>query len=301
MTRYQFKLSDIGEGIAEAELVEWLVNVGDIVREDQPVAAFMTDKATVELETPVSGTVVERTGEIGEAIRVGATILEIEIEGNGADAEKSEPFASSEVERRAEENVSRLRSTRAELLTPSPRPAPPPPAPPSSGKVLASPLVRRRAHDLGLDLASVPHSGPRVLNKDLEAFLVAPREEAAPTTTLIDAEVPVVGLRRAIANLPPPQRAAGPQPLLLSVGSSTFIPACTSIFFRLGLAASRARSLLRVSSSSSESWICFLRLAPSFARSWTARRVAVSVACDLMFESRRFFFCSFSIAVKNSA
>ncbi|MCB2063421.1 MAG: 2-oxo acid dehydrogenase subunit E2 [Novosphingobium sp.] len=199
MTRYQFKLSDIGEGIAEAELVEWLVNVGDIVREDQPVAAFMTDKATVELETPVSGTVVERTGEIGEAIRVGATILEIEIEGNGADAEKSEPFASSEVERRAEENVSRLRSTRAELLTPSPRPAPPPPAPPSSGKVLASPLVRRRAHDLGLDLASVPHSGPRVLNKDLEAFLVAPREEAAPTTTLIDAEVPVVGLRRAIA------------------------------------------------------------------------------------------------------
>ena len=94
MSRFQFKLSDIGEGIAEAELVEWLVAVGDVVKEDQPVASFMTDKATVELETPVGGTVVARSGEIGEAIRVGATILEIETTGDVApepEAEVAEP------------------------------------------------------------------------------------------------------------------------------------------------------------------------------------------------------------------
>lgn len=197
--RFQFRLSDIGEGIAEAELVEWLVEVGDVVKEDQPVAAFMTDKATVELETPVAGKVVSRTGELGEAIRVGATILEIETEGETEEANQSEPLASSEVERRVEQNVSRLRSTRAGWSTPSPNAAPQPPPPPSSGKVLASPVVRRRARDLGVDLAVVPHSGPRVLNADLDAFLKAPEQPAAPASRLMDAELPVVGLRRAIA------------------------------------------------------------------------------------------------------
>lgn len=181
MSRFQFKLSDIGEGIAEAELVEWLVDVGDEVKEDQPVAAFMTDKATVELESPVSGTVVTRVGEIGEAIRVGATILEIETEGNVAPAVQAEPS-----------------------LPPAPPTPPPvvPPSPPptlSSGKVLASPLVRRRARDLGVDLTSVPHAGPRVLQADLDAFLIAAEKPAPATGALIDEEVPVIGMRRAIA------------------------------------------------------------------------------------------------------
>jgi len=214
MGRFQFKLSDIGEGIAEAELVEWLVDVGDVVREDQPVAAFMTDKATVELETPVGGTIIARSGEIGEAIRVGATILEIETQGEVGEAETFEPFASSpsagsgqaadilsSVERRDDKNVSRPSSTRAELLQPTvvstPTSAPPPPS--ASGKVLASPLVRRRARDLGVDLGAVPHAGPRVLNTDLEAFLKAPEKPAPPAIGLIDTEVPVIGMRRAIA------------------------------------------------------------------------------------------------------
>lgn len=183
MSRFEFKLSDIGEGIAEAELVEWLVAVGDVVKEDQPVAAFMTDKATVELETPVGGTVIARSGEIGEAIRVGTTILEIETEG-----EIAAPPGESE------------RPSIAPLPSPVPPPvSPPAPPPPQQGNVLASPVVRRRARDLGVDLASVPHSGPRVLNADLDAFLVAADKPAPAEGTLVDVEVPVVGLRRAIA------------------------------------------------------------------------------------------------------
>lgn len=186
MGRFAFRLSDIGEGIAEAELVEWLVEVGDVVKEDQPVAAFMTDKATVELETPVGGKVVARSGAVGEAIRVGATILEIETDGDIEAPPEPETSAAP---------------------APDPAPAPtrariaplsPPPAP-QAGKVLASPVVRRRARDLGVDLAVVPHAGPRVLNADLDAFLKTPEKPAAQASRLIDAELPVTGLRRAIA------------------------------------------------------------------------------------------------------
>jgi 2-oxoisovalerate dehydrogenase E2 component (dihydrolipoyl transacylase) len=185
MGRFAFKLSDIGEGIAEAELVEWLVDVGDTVREDQPVAAFMTDKATVELETPVSGKVVARTGEIGEAIRVGATILEIETEG--------------EIEEQVQPSGPADQPAPAPVAMPVASPPPPPPPAPQTGKVLASPVVRRRARDLGVDLAEVPHTGPRVLNADLDAFLKTPEKPAAPASRLIDVELPVTGLRRAIA------------------------------------------------------------------------------------------------------
>lgn len=185
MSRFPFKLSDIGEGIAEAELVEWLVNVGDTVREDQPVASFMTDKATVELETPISGTVVSRTGEIGDAIRVGATILEIETTDDVAlvpEAEVAEPETPTN-----------------SAPPPSPAKMSSPPPPPSQGKVLASPVVRRRARDLGVDLAAVAHAGPRVLQADLEAFLVAADKPAPARGALVDVEVPVIGMRRAIA------------------------------------------------------------------------------------------------------
>jgi 2-oxoisovalerate dehydrogenase E2 component (dihydrolipoyl transacylase) len=190
MGRFAFKLSDIGEGIAEAELVEWLVDVGDTVREDQPVAAFMTDKATVELETPVGGTVVARTGEIGEAIRVGATILEIETDG--------------EIEENVQPSGPTQQPAPAPVTPPvapvAPAPSSPPPLP-SSAKVLASPVVRRRARDLGIDLAAVPHTGPRVLNADLDAFLIAADRPApaAGSPALVDEELSVVGLRRAIA------------------------------------------------------------------------------------------------------
>jgi 2-oxoisovalerate dehydrogenase E2 component (dihydrolipoyl transacylase) len=199
MSRYQFRLSDIGEGIAEAELVEWLVAVGDTVREDQPVASFMTDKATVELETPVGGTVVARIGEIGEAVRVGATILEIETAQDVAPAPLQSVAAPDP-------------APAAEIPSPPPSPPPPPlalkPAPTlapthdgSVDKPLASPLVRRRARELGIALADVARTGPRVMSADLDAYLLQPEAPAAPSPPgqLKDEEIAVIGMRRAIA------------------------------------------------------------------------------------------------------
>src|SRR6059058_485743 len=87
MARYQFKLPDIGEGIAEAEIVAWHVKVGDAVTEDQQLADMMTDKATVEMESPVAGTVIELAGEVGDQVSIGAALVVIEtdaVEGEGA-------------------------------------------------------------------------------------------------------------------------------------------------------------------------------------------------------------------------
>ena len=87
MARFTFKLPDIGEGIAEAEIVGWHVAVGDRVEEDQNIADMMTDKATVEMESPVAGTVVELAGEIGDQVSIGAALVVIEVEGEGGEAE----------------------------------------------------------------------------------------------------------------------------------------------------------------------------------------------------------------------
>ncbi|HEX8513845.1 MAG TPA: biotin/lipoyl-containing protein, partial [Allosphingosinicella sp.] len=84
MARFEFKLPDIGEGIAEAEIVQWHIKVGDEVREDQQLADMMTDKATVEMESPVSGRVIEVAGEVGDQIPIGSVLVVIETEGEGA-------------------------------------------------------------------------------------------------------------------------------------------------------------------------------------------------------------------------
>ena len=85
MARFTFKLPDIGEGIAEAEIVAWHVAIGDRVEEDQNIADMMTDKATVEMESPVSGTVVELAGEVGDQVSIGAALVVIETEEDGRD------------------------------------------------------------------------------------------------------------------------------------------------------------------------------------------------------------------------
>src|SRR4026209_94960 len=94
MSVYQFKLPDIGEGIAEAEIVAWHVKVGDKVEEDQQLADMMTDKATVEMESPVAGTVTKLAGEVGAQIAIGSVLVEIETEGAAAPAE--DPAAETE-------------------------------------------------------------------------------------------------------------------------------------------------------------------------------------------------------------
>ena len=197
MARFEFRLPDIGEGIAEAEVVAWHVRPGDHVAEDQPVADMMTDKATVEMESPVAGKVIEIAGEVGDKIAIGSTLLVIETEAAQANASapSESPVAAPEP-----------------LTAPAPTPAPYVPAPHPeateiavphpSAQALASPAVRARARDLGIDLAQVKaRDGGRIRHADLDAYLTYHGHQgyAATAPVRADEEVRVVGLRRRIA------------------------------------------------------------------------------------------------------
>ena len=209
MGTYVFKLPDIGEGVVEGEITAWHVALGDSVAEDQPMVDIMTDKATVGIAATNDGVVTKLHGDIGDMIAVGAALIEFEIDGDGnskPEPEKEpEPVPKPEPES-TPEPVSEP--------TPSPQPAPAPvPAPSSTpassaagGRPLASPAVRRRATEAGIDLSRVPGGGPagRIRHADLDAYIasggamVAP---AAPTGVARTGttEHPVVGLRRKIA------------------------------------------------------------------------------------------------------
>ncbi len=213
MARYTFKLPDIGEGIAEAEIVAWHVKIGDRIEEDDRVADMMTDKATVEMESPVSGTVIEVAGEVGDVIAIGSALLVIEVEGEEVgevtppSVGKHQPqvrFVSSEVET---------------PRTPSPPEAGPEPvARPEDvstsldtngggnmavgAKVLASPAVRQRASELGIDLAQVkPAEDGRVRHSDLDAYLAYNASGGFRPVGVVrpDETIKIIGLRRRIA------------------------------------------------------------------------------------------------------
>ena len=206
-----FKLPDVGEGTAEAELVGWHVKVGDAVQEDQILAEVMTDKATVELTSPVSGVVVALHGEAGQQIAVGGPLVSFKVEGKGNVAEA--PAAAPAPAAKAEKAAS------APVAAPAAKPAAAPkadakPVPALTGRQpgerpLASPAVRNRARDLGIDLIFVPGSGPagRIEHADLDAF-VARGGTFAPAAASGGAlyaraegtnEVRIIGLRRKIA------------------------------------------------------------------------------------------------------
>ena len=205
-----FKLPDVGEGTAEAELAGWHVKVGDAVQEDQILAEVMTDKATVELTSPVSGIVVALHGEAGQQIAVGGPLVSFKVEGKGnvAEAPAAAPAPAA-------------KATPAPAVAPAAAPAPKPvakadakPVPALTGRQpgerpLASPAVRNRARDLGIDLVFVPGSGPagRIEHADLDAF-VAGGGTFAPATASGGSlyakaegtnEVRIIGLRRKIA------------------------------------------------------------------------------------------------------
>jgi 2-oxoisovalerate dehydrogenase E2 component (dihydrolipoyl transacylase) len=212
MARYEFKLPDIGEGIAEAEIVAWHVKVGDTIAEDQQIADMMTDKATVEMESPVAGKVIELAGEVGDQVPIGSVLAVIETEG--ADR-ADEPVEDSKEERPLADGAVEPTPEQAEeipvVAIEEPKPAPAAPAPrvePEVAKkepaahVLASPAVRARARDLGIDLGQVKTAGDRIRHADLDAYLlynggtVSPRGTAAARP---DETIKVVGLRRKIA------------------------------------------------------------------------------------------------------
>jgi 2-oxoisovalerate dehydrogenase E2 component (dihydrolipoyl transacylase) len=179
MSRFVFKLPDVGEGVAEAEIVEWKVAVGDRVEEDQPLVDVMTDKATVEIGAPVSGVVAELHGEVGSLRPVGSPLIEFET----GEAKAAQPKADAP---RAEPAKTEPAKTAADT---SAAPA---------AKTLAAPAVRKEAADLGVDLAAVKGSGPegRVLHQDLKP---AARTTAPATGDDGITEVKVIGLRRRIA------------------------------------------------------------------------------------------------------
>jgi 2-oxoisovalerate dehydrogenase E2 component (dihydrolipoyl transacylase) len=214
MAEHVIKLPDVGEGVAEAELVEWHVKVGDIVREDAVLAAVMTDKATVEIPSPVDGTVAWLGAEIGDTVAVGAALVKLEVAG---DAESEPPAAGPARPEPSEPEPSKPEPPRPQPPKPAQTPAPAPAAPPRPAapattgaprgegeKPLASPAVRLRAREAGIDLRQVSGTGPagRIGHEDLDAFIAHGRQPVAATglrrRTEVE-EVKVVGLRRRIA------------------------------------------------------------------------------------------------------
>jgi len=196
-----FKLPDIGEGVVEGEVVQWHVSVGDAVKEDDPIVDVMTDKASVTIPSPVNGVVSSLSGGVGDMIAVGSTLVEFDSDDTPPAAE---PVAATEpeVEAASEPEPEPEPEPASE---PDPEPAPAPAAP--SGRALASPALRRRAREAGIDIAQISGSGPsgRIRNADLDAFIAAdgsvtgtePASQSAERTDIT--EVKVVGLRRKIA------------------------------------------------------------------------------------------------------
>ncbi|MBW4330146.1 2-oxo acid dehydrogenase subunit E2 [Stakelama sp. CBK3Z-3] len=236
MARFTFKLPDIGEGISEAEIVAWHVKVGDTVEEDQQLADMMTDKATVEMESPVAGTIVEVAGEEGDQVPIGSMLVVIETDEETAAEAEEEQVAAETPGVEAEGEVEASATTHAqdaeireeaETLS-KPARAEPVEAPSSSSRsverqepgfdklspnggegsgqdrsVLASPAVRKRARDLNIDLADVATDADRVRHGDLDAYLRYNGAQGyhAPHAerAWADETVKVIGMRRRIA------------------------------------------------------------------------------------------------------
>ena len=210
MGKFTFNLPDIGEGIAEAEIVTWHVKVGDRIEEDDKIADVMTDKATVEMESPVSGVVIAVAGEEGDMVAIGAALVVIEVEGDVEDAPGGSSGASTSSARAdvVDGTIPQPESV-PEPSQPAPVPTPPPAqAEPveavarTHGKVLASPAVRQRASDLAIDLAQVkPAEDGRIRHADLDAFLSynAASGFRAAGAKGVDQTIKVIGLRRRIA------------------------------------------------------------------------------------------------------
>ncbi len=225
MGLYTIKMPDIGEGIAEVELVAWHVQEGDVVREDQILADVMTDKASVEIPSPVAGKVLALGGKVGEMMAVGSELIRLEVEGAGnvkagdapaaRAATSAAPAPLAKVEAAAAETSAAAQAAPVPVakaagggagLTP-PR-APQVPTRAAGERPLASPAVRRRAWDLGIELQYVHGSGPagRISQQDLEVYLASrgqPMSSGRTSTALAERHeeeaIPVIGLRRKIA------------------------------------------------------------------------------------------------------
>ena len=213
MAKFTFNMPDIGEGIAEAEIVQWHKAVGDTVNEDEEFVDMMTDKATVPMESPVTGKIIEIAGGEGEMVSIGSMLVVIEVEGEVPDEVVEENEAAAEaapapkddaVEQRIEVETSDASDADDALAAdpePEELPAPAPaPEPEPHAKVLATPAVRKRARDLGVDLAQVkPAEDGRIRHGDLDQFLSYNGGYGAAAKNRADEVVKVIGMRRRIA------------------------------------------------------------------------------------------------------
>jgi len=221
MSKYIFNLPDIGEGIAEAEIVKWHVGVGDVVAEDDQIADVMTDKATVEMEAPVSGKIVGLAGEEGDIVAIGSMLVEIEVDGD-VDVEEMEELEASSTDAdtaaddvlppeevienkedsadtstdsslEKESEVSSVKAPETDVTA----------APTNQPKPLATPAVRKRAADLGVDLSQVKAQGEHIRHSDLDAYLnYGSGQGYRPAGTVQkrdDEVIKVIGMRRKIA------------------------------------------------------------------------------------------------------
>jgi 2-oxoisovalerate dehydrogenase E2 component (dihydrolipoyl transacylase) len=224
MSKYIFNLPDIGEGIAEAEIVKWHVKIGDVVTEDDQIADVMTDKATVEMEAPVSGKVIGLAGEEGDIIAIGSMLVEIEVEGD-IDADKMEELeasgtvadapASAEddglpseqvIENKPDSSESSASATLDKESEDSSVKTPETDVnqtPDNQPKPLATPAVRKRAADLGVDLGQVKAQGDHIRHSDLDAFLNYGSGQgyrpSGASQKRDDETIKVIGMRRKIA------------------------------------------------------------------------------------------------------
>ena len=210
MGTFAFKLPDIGEGVVEGEVVEWMVAVGDSVKEDDPILSVMTDKATVEIPSPVDGKVTKVIGDAGDILPVGVVCIEFEVDGDGnASASKEEP-----AKKKAEEKApAKKKEVAPKPTTPAPaaKQTSPPVARADGTKALASPAVRQRAREANINLEHVAGSGPsgRISHADLDKHISggasgasswSPVGASAKTELNGTEEIKVIGLRRKIAD-----------------------------------------------------------------------------------------------------
>jgi 2-oxoisovalerate dehydrogenase E2 component (dihydrolipoyl transacylase) len=217
MGTFEFKLPDIGEGVVEGEIVEWMVAVGDVVKEDDPILSVMTDKATVEIPAPCDGTVTSMVGDAGDIIPVGGVCIVFDVEGDGNASEASQPVE----EKPAAEETTAPVEEKAPATPPAPElpPVAAPSAPAAAApvaraagtKALASPAVRQRARAANIDLQLVAGSGPagRISHADLDRHIAGGAASASPSMPVGGVakvarngteDIKVIGLRRKIAD-----------------------------------------------------------------------------------------------------
>ena len=216
MGSFEFKLPDIGEGVVEGEIVEWMVAVGDTVKEDDPILSVMTDKATVEIPSPCDGVVSSMVGDAGDILPVGAVciVFEVEGEGNSSSSQSTEQVVDAPAIVEKEESPVEP-AVEPEVAAPPPAPAPvavAPVTPRAEGtKALASPAVRKRAREAHVNLDLVAGSGPagRITHADLDTHIAggassatayAPVGSSAKVALNGTEDIKVIGLRRKIAD-----------------------------------------------------------------------------------------------------